>query len=101
MRSAIGWTLATPLSIARRDVMLDVIFGPEAVPADFAIAGGGMLGMRPSAFVSASTDLMAVPADMPPLMHGARSCWALRARGVCERSLSACRRHHQERSNIC
>lgn len=49
--------------------MLDVIFGPEAVPANFAIAGGGMLGMRPSAFVSASTDLMAVPADMPPLMQ--------------------------------
>ncbi len=70
VRAAIGWTLATPLSMARRDVMLDLIFGPEAVPADFATAGGGMLGMRPSAFVAASTDLMAVLADMPPLMQG-------------------------------
>ncbi len=68
VRSAIGWTLATPLSMARRDVVLDVVFGPEAVPADFAIAGGGILGMRPSAFVSASTDLMAVSADMPKLV---------------------------------
>ncbi|WP_411280894.1 alpha/beta fold hydrolase [Gemmatimonas sp.] len=68
LRSAIGWTVATPLSIARRAIMLDVIFGPEAVPADFALAGGGLLGMRPSAFVSASTDLMAVPADMPRLV---------------------------------
>jgi len=68
LRTAIGWTLATPLSMARRDVMLDVVFGPEAVPADFAIAGGGVLGMRPSAFVSASTDFMAVPADMAALV---------------------------------
>jgi pimeloyl-ACP methyl ester carboxylesterase len=67
-RSVIGWTLATPMAIARRDVMLDVIFGPEAVPADFALAGGGVLGMRPSAFVSASADLVAVPADMPGLV---------------------------------
>ena len=53
--------------MARRDVLLGAIFGPEAVPADFAIAGGGILSMRPSAFVSASTDLMACPADMPRL----------------------------------
>ena len=66
-RRAIAWTLATPLSMARRDVLLGAIFGPDAVPADFAIAGGGILGMRPSAFVSASTDLMACPADMPTL----------------------------------
>jgi len=69
VRSVIGWTLATPLSMARRAVMLDVVFGPEPVPVGFAIAGGGMLGMRPSAFVSASTDLMAVPADMRGLVE--------------------------------
>lgn len=69
-RAAIGWTLATPLTIARRDEMLRVIFAPEMPPADFAIAGGGLLGMRPSAFVAASTDLMAVPADMSLLMQG-------------------------------
>ncbi len=69
VRSMIGWTLATPLSMARRAVMLDVVFGPEPVPTDFAIAGGGVLGMRPSAFVSASTDLVAVPADMRALVE--------------------------------
>ena len=69
VRAAIGWTLATPLLMARREAMLDVIFGPEAVPVDYAMVGGGILGMRPSAFVSASTDLVAVPADMPPLMQ--------------------------------
>jgi pimeloyl-ACP methyl ester carboxylesterase len=68
LRSAIGWTLATPLSLVRRDAMLEVIFGPEAVPATFPIAGGGMLGMRPSAFVSASADMMAVPGDLPGLV---------------------------------
>lgn len=67
-RSAIGWTLAIPISMARRAATLDAIFGPEAVPADFALSGGGILGMRPSAFVSASTDYMAVPADLPELV---------------------------------
>ena len=66
-RTVISWTLATPLAMARRDVLLGAIFGPEAVPADFALAGGGMLSMRPSAFAAASTDVMAVPADMPRL----------------------------------
>ncbi len=68
VRRAIGWTLATPLSIVRRDRVLDVVFGPDRVPADFALAGGGILGMRPSAFITASTDLVAVPDDLASLV---------------------------------
>jgi pimeloyl-ACP methyl ester carboxylesterase len=60
MRRVVGWTLAIPLSIARREQVLTTVFSPERVPADFALRGGGLLGMRPSAFASASTDLMAV-----------------------------------------
>ncbi len=59
MRRVVGWTLAVPLSIARRDEVLSTVFSPEAVPRDFAVRGGGVLGMRPSAFAAASTDLMA------------------------------------------
>ncbi len=63
----IAWTLATPLSIARRRIVLETLFGPEPVPADFATKGGGLLSLRPSSFYAASTDLMAIPADLPAL----------------------------------
>lgn len=68
VRWLIGWTLAVPLSIARRDQVLAVVFGPDAVPRDFGIAGGGLLGARPAAFISASADLMAVPDDVQELV---------------------------------
>jgi pimeloyl-ACP methyl ester carboxylesterase len=69
VRTIVGWTFATPLGMIRRSAMLNVIFGPDPVPPDFALAGGGALGMRPSAFVSASTDAMAVAEDMPRLLQ--------------------------------
>jgi pimeloyl-ACP methyl ester carboxylesterase len=64
VRWVVGWTLAVPLSIARRDTVLRVVFGPDPVPGDFAIAGGGLLGVRPVTFISAAADLMAVPRDL-------------------------------------
>ncbi|MFY7923377.1 MAG: alpha/beta fold hydrolase [Gemmatimonas sp.] len=69
LRTVIAWTLALPLSIARREATLTAVFGPEPVPRDFAMGGGGVLAMRPKAFVSTSTDFMAVPADMPALIQ--------------------------------
>lgn len=68
LRWLVAWTVATPFAILRRREALDAIFGPEAVPADFATAGGGLLGLRPRAFVAASTDLVAVRDDMPGLV---------------------------------
>ena len=44
------------------------MFGPDAVPRDYPLAGGGLLGLRPSAFVAASTDLVATRGDMPALV---------------------------------
>jgi pimeloyl-ACP methyl ester carboxylesterase len=34
------------------------------VPTDFPTKGGGLLGLRPGAFITASTDLIAVPEDL-------------------------------------
>lgn len=68
VRWAIGHTIATPLGILRGRAVLDTVFGPDPVPRDFALAGGGLLGMRPSAFISASADLVAVPDDLPQLV---------------------------------
>lgn len=65
LRTLIGWTLAVPVSIRKREQIMDIVFGPEPVPADFPIRGGGVLGMRPSHFIAASTDMTALDAVLP------------------------------------
>ena len=57
MRAAIAHSIAVPMSILKSKAVLGEVFSPEAVPADFAIAGGGALGLRPSTFIGASADL--------------------------------------------
>ena len=69
LRKLVGWTLAIPLSIRNREKVMDIVFGPEAVPKDFPTRGGGYLGMRPSQFVSASTDMHAVPDSLPAMQQ--------------------------------
>ncbi len=64
-RRVVAWTLATPLAIARRTAALELVFGPEPAPADFVEKGGGMLGLRPRAFLGASADLLAAADDLP------------------------------------
>ena len=56
LRKVIAWTLATPLGILRGEQALKEVFGPEPAPADFPIRAGGLLGLRPKAFCSASSD---------------------------------------------
>ena len=57
LRRLVAWTLAIPMSIAYRDLVLGVVFGPQPVPADFATKGGGLLVLRPRSFIAASRDL--------------------------------------------
>ncbi|MBI5318710.1 alpha/beta hydrolase [Bradyrhizobium sp.] len=68
VRKAIAWTLATPLGIRRGPKLLAEVFAPEAVPADFPMRAGGLLGLRPSAFYNTSTDLMAAGETLPGYM---------------------------------
>jgi pimeloyl-ACP methyl ester carboxylesterase len=65
MRKLVAWTLAVPASIKNSAKTLDVVFGPEPVPKDFATKGGGLLSLRPSAFLSASADMQALPDRLP------------------------------------
>jgi pimeloyl-ACP methyl ester carboxylesterase len=65
MRKLVAWTLAIPVSIRNSASTLEVVFGPEPVPKDFALKGGGLLSLRPSAFLSASSDLQALPDHLP------------------------------------
>jgi pimeloyl-ACP methyl ester carboxylesterase len=64
-RHLVAWTLAIPVSIKNSRAALDQVFGPEPVPHDFATRGGGLLGLRPGAFLSASDDLRALPDCLP------------------------------------
>ena len=65
VRKLVAWTLAIPSSVKNSAATLEAVFGPEAVPRDFATKGGGLLSLRPSAFLSASADMQALPARLP------------------------------------
>lgn len=69
LRRLLAWTLAVPASIRNSRTALEQVFGPETAPADFALRGGGLLGLRPQAFLSASLDLQALPACLPALQE--------------------------------
>lgn len=67
MRRAIAHTLATPLSIRKGSEVLEFVFGPEPVPKDFRTKGGGLLGLRPNSFYTASSDMLATVEDLPTM----------------------------------
>ena len=60
-------TFAIPDAVKTAPQMLDFIFGPQPIPADYPVAGGGMSGLRPSHFYATSSDLVATGEDMPRL----------------------------------
>jgi pimeloyl-ACP methyl ester carboxylesterase len=64
-RNIVAWTLAIPASIKNGPAALEQVFGPEPVPHDFATRGGGLLSLRPGAFLAASDDLRALPDCLP------------------------------------
>jgi pimeloyl-ACP methyl ester carboxylesterase len=64
LRELIAWTFAVPVSVKYGHIILGAVFGPQAVPADFATKGGGLLALRPRSFIAASRDLMAAPEDL-------------------------------------
>lgn len=63
VRWLMAWTVATPLGMREADDVLASVFKPDPVPSDFPVRGGGILGLRPSAFAYASADLMESNAD--------------------------------------
>lgn len=67
LRNLIAWTLAVPAMIRKRNEILSLVFGPDAVPSDYATRAGGLLTLRPGQFIAASTDLAAAPQDLPEM----------------------------------
>lgn len=64
IRRVMAWTLAIPMSITNRELVLGTVFGPGGVPADFALKGGGLLTLRPRSYIAASMDLIAAIEDL-------------------------------------
>jgi pimeloyl-ACP methyl ester carboxylesterase len=65
VRKFISHTIAAPLAILNTRAVLLALFAPDTAPADFALRGGGPQGLRPASFHGASTDMVAVEADLP------------------------------------
>jgi len=63
LRWLVSRTVAAPLSVRNADRVLSFVFGPQKPPEDFAVAGGAMVGLRPTHFVATSEDLLAVHDD--------------------------------------
>jgi len=72
LRRLIAETVAVPATLLRERTVLREIFAPEDVPETFAIEGGGVLARRPTAYVTASADLVAVPDHLPEVEAGYR-----------------------------
>ncbi|MEI9403670.1 alpha/beta hydrolase [Mesorhizobium argentiipisi] len=64
LRRVLAHTVAVPLSLRYAQPTLRFIFAPQAVPADYMVAGGGWLGLRPSHYFAISTDVVAVEQDL-------------------------------------
>jgi pimeloyl-ACP methyl ester carboxylesterase len=63
-RRLIAWTISAPRAIKEAPMVLDFVFGPQQPPEDYAVAGGAMIGLRPSHFYATSTDFVSSGRDL-------------------------------------
>jgi pimeloyl-ACP methyl ester carboxylesterase len=68
LRALVANTVATPIAMKTGKDVMRAIFKPEAVPADFATRGGGLLGMRSEGFYASSSDMIEVHLGMAELV---------------------------------
>jgi pimeloyl-ACP methyl ester carboxylesterase len=66
LRHLFAHVLSVPVAIVSTPAVLAALFGPDRPPRDFALRGGGLMSLRPSAFIGASTDMAAIEADLLP-----------------------------------
>lgn len=63
-RKLVANTIAVPMSVKNAPVVLDAVFGPQQPPADYAVEGGALVGLRPQHFYATSTDLLGSRIDL-------------------------------------
>jgi pimeloyl-ACP methyl ester carboxylesterase len=56
--------------MATRDKVLEQVFRPEPVPADYLTAGGGALALRPGNIEAACADLQLAQVDAEEMVEG-------------------------------
>jgi pimeloyl-ACP methyl ester carboxylesterase len=66
-RWLVSHTVAVPASQKFAAQTLAYVFGPQEAPADYMTEGGGWLGLRPSHFYGASTDIVDLVDDPAPI----------------------------------
>lgn len=64
LRRLAAWTVAVPRALKEGPALLAFLFGPQEPPPDFAVAGGAMIGLRPSHFYATSTDFVGSGRDL-------------------------------------
>jgi pimeloyl-ACP methyl ester carboxylesterase len=60
LRRLISETVAVPAALRTAPQVLDMVFGPQKPPENYAIDGGALLGLRPGHIYAASTDMVAI-----------------------------------------
>ncbi|MCX8474169.1 MAG: alpha/beta hydrolase [Sphingomonas sp.] len=68
LRPLLAWTVAVPVGLRKGPETAAAIFAPDPVPADFALAGGGALALRPKSYMAGSFEIQAAPAEMAALV---------------------------------
>ncbi len=66
-RWVLAQTISVPLGLRYAEMALAFIFSPQRPVDDYMIAGGGWLGLRPSAVYASGADLVALEEDMPAI----------------------------------
>lgn len=63
-RWIMAYTVAIPTSLRYARPTMEFIFAPQVLPADYMVAGGGWLGLRPAHFYATSSDVVAIERDL-------------------------------------
>lgn len=63
-RRILSWTTAVPHMIRHPEPVRQEIFGPDPIPPEYGVRGGGLLGLRPDAFYNGSRDFQAMEEDL-------------------------------------
>lgn len=67
LRPLLAWTVVVPIGLRTGPATAAAIFAPDPVPADFALAGGGALAVRPKSYLAGSFEVRAAPGEMAAL----------------------------------
>lgn len=68
LHALLAWTVAVPVGLRKGQETAAAIFAPDPVPADFALAGGGALALRPKSYIAGAFEVQAAPGEMAALV---------------------------------